>query len=172
MRIAIYAGTFDPVTYGHLSVVEAAAEAFDRLVVLIAKHPTKIPLFTESERLAFLTDCTSHLDNVVCDAFDGLVVQYAQKIGAKFMLRGVRDATDAEYESHLANLNRSLAPEITTFFLPADPALACVSSSRLKSMASFGEDGSSYCSPEIWRQLRQRLFSNHQVCGEDVLHGL
>lgn len=172
MRIAIYAGTFDPVTRGHLSVIEAGSQAFDRLVVLIAVNPEKQPLFTVSERLDFIDQATLHLGNVSSDVTEGLVVEYARQKGARFMVRGIRGATDADYETCLANLNRTCAPEITTFFLPADPELAEVSSSRLKEMAGAGEDGSGFCSPDVWRALLSRIAPRPVHSSEGVKHGL
>ena len=172
MRIAIYAGTFDPITQGHLSVIEAGSKAFDALVVLIGVNPKKQPLFTIKERLGFINQATKHLENVSCDATDGIVVQYARQIGAQFLVRGIRDATDAEYETNLANINRSIAPEITTFFLCADPKLAEVSSSRLKEMAGSGEDGSGFCSSDVWRALQNRIAPRAVHLFKEVNHGL
>ena len=162
MRIAIYAGTFDPITQGHLSVIEAGSKAFDRLIVLIAVNPEKRPLFSAKERLLFIRQAIDHVENARCDVTDGLVVDYARHNGAMFLVRGVRGTTDAQFETTLANINRTMAPEITTFFLPAAPALSEVSSSRLKEMAAAGEkDGARFCSAEVWRFLRQRCSGNY-----------
>jgi len=171
MRVAIYAGTFDPITKGHLSVIEAGSKAFDELVVLLAVNPKKQPLFSVDERLDFINQATGHLDNVSTDATDGVVVQYARRRDARFLVRGIRGATDADYETHLANVNRTIAPEITTFFLAADPQLAEVSSSRLKEMAGFGEDGSGSCSADVWRALRTRLAPPPARSEKEAIHG-
>ncbi|OGQ78064.1 MAG: pantetheine-phosphate adenylyltransferase [Deltaproteobacteria bacterium RIFOXYA12_FULL_58_15] len=157
MRIAVYAGTFDPITAGHLSVIEAAAEAFDRLIVLVAVNPDKHPLFNGAERQAMIEGATEHLEHVAVDTSTGLVVEYARAHGAGFLIRGIRDASDADYETQLANVNRNIAPEVTTFFVPAHTELSRLSSSNLKEMARRGEDGSAYCPALVWQQLVRKL---------------
>ncbi len=157
-RVAIYAGTFDPFTLGHLSVVETAAKAFDRVVVLVAVHPTKKPMFQINERVTLIEKETEHLPGVTCDSTNGLVVEYARCVGAHALVRGVRGATDVEYETELATFNRNAAPEIATFFLPADPGLAQVSSSALKKIAREGRDGTRFCSPLVWQALINRIY--------------
>ena len=109
MRLAVYAGTFDPITRGHLSVIERAAPLFDQLIVLCAVNPEKVPLFTLAERLEMITEATCHLPNVRCDASEGWVVEYARRRGAQVLVRGVRGATDADAETALANANLALA---------------------------------------------------------------
>jgi len=172
MCIAVYAGTFDPVTFGHLSVINSASRAFQKLIALIAVHPTKEPLFSVAERMDFIRDAIPDLDNVVCDYTNGLVVEYAREQGAGFLVRGVRNETDIRYETEIANTNYSLAPEIKTFFIPADPNLACVSSSRLKEMASRGEDGSAYCTQDVWNWLQIRLECHLQYQYREITHEL
>lgn len=168
MRIAIYAGTFDPITAGHLSVIEAAAGLFDRLVVLIAVNPDKRPLFTVEERIELGQASLSSVHvNVTFDSTELLVVEYARQVGATVLVRGIRGATDAEYETEMANFNRSLAPEIETVFLPAHAELARISSSGLKELARCGEDGSTYCSAEVWARLLSRIERNKEICLED-----
>ena len=154
---AVYAGTFDPVTAGHLSVINAAARIFDRVIVLVAVNPDKQPLFTLKERLKMLDKATANHSNVSCESTEGYVVEYARDHGATHMVRGLRDASDAAFETQLAQLNRSLAPEVRTLFVPADPALSEVSSSKLKEMAQNGEDISGLCPPEVASLLARRL---------------
>ena len=154
---AIYAGTFDPPTHGHRSAVEAAAKIFDQVVVLLAVNPDKQPLFSVDERLAMLRANLAHLPDVSCASTEGYVVEYARAVGATHLVRGLRDATDAVYETKMAQLNRDLAPEVTTLFVPADPELSEVSSSRLKALARAGKDFSAYCSTEVAYALKQRL---------------
>ena len=156
MRIAVYAGTFDPVTAGHLSVIEKSSRLFDRLIVLVAVNPEKSPMFSAQERVAMLEAATLEWDNVVCESTNGFVVHHARKRNAMYLVRGVRDATDSQAETALASLNRSLAPEITTIFIPADPHLASVSSSRLKEMARNNEDLSCWCPLEVSRRLSDK----------------
>jgi pantetheine-phosphate adenylyltransferase len=156
-RVAIYAGTFDPPTAGHVSVLERAARLFDGVIALSAVNPSKATLFSVTERLAMLAEATAHLANVRCDHTEGLVVAYARAQDARYLIRGVRGATDADYETALAHANRALAPEIETVFLPADAALSQVSSSALKQRAAAGEDVSAYCPPGVAARLTARL---------------
>jgi pantetheine-phosphate adenylyltransferase len=157
MRIAIYAGTFDPITRGHLSVIERAAQLFDRLVVVVAVNPDKHPLFSGEERRTMIEEVTRPWPNVACDTTSGYVVHFAQAQGARYLVRGVRSSTEVDAEIDLANANRVLAPGIETIFVPAHPALSEVSSSRLKALAASGEEVSRYCSPEVEARLRARL---------------
>jgi pantetheine-phosphate adenylyltransferase len=157
MRTAVYAGTFDPVTWGHLSVVMRAAAAFDRVIVLVANNPGKTPLFDRDQRLRLLRQCLTGVTNVSCDATDGLVVEYCRAHAAGVLVRGVRDATDMQAEAALAELNRTLAPEIVTVYLPAEARLAAVSSSRLKELARAGADASPFCPAPVWTALLERL---------------
>ncbi|HEY3356825.1 MAG TPA: pantetheine-phosphate adenylyltransferase [Polyangia bacterium] len=157
MRVAVYAGTFDPITRGHVSVIERAAPLFDRLIVLVAVNPEKRPLFTVPERLAMIAEATAHLGEVACDATDGWVVEYARAHGARVLVRGIRGATDAAAETALADANLALAPEVVTIFIPAHPRLSAVSSSRLKELAGRGEDLAPLCPEGVARRLVDRL---------------
>lgn len=167
MRLAVYAGTFDPVTRGHLSVIERAARLFDALWVVVAVNPQKRPLFDADERVAMLAEVTARWPNVHCARTDGYVVELARANRARYLVRGVRGATDAEGEIALANLNRALAPEIETVFVPADPELSEVSSSRLKELARAGADLSSICPPELVERLRARVRSEAHDNAQD-----
>lgn len=157
MRIAVYAGTFDPITSGHLSVVERAQVLFDRVVVVVAVNPSKEPLFAPAERVACIEEATSAMGNVAVESTEGLVVELARRLQARFLVRGVRGVTDIEAEIALAHANAELAPEIATVFVPAEPRLAQVSSSRLKELARAGHDVSAYCTPEVALRLRARF---------------
>ncbi len=158
MRIAVYAGTFDPITAGHLSVIEHAAKIFDRVVVLIAVNPDKRTLFSVRERVAMArASWAASGGDVTFDSTEGMVVEYARVVGATVLVRGIRGATDADYETEMAQFNRSLAPEIETVFLPAHAELAQISSSGLKEIASRGGDGSGYCSKVVWASLLERF---------------
>ena len=157
MRLAIYAGTFDPITRGHLSVVERAARLFDRLIVVVAINPSKAPLFSPEEREDMIREVTRPWPNVSCTRTEAYVVALARDRGARYLVRGVRGATDIESEIVLARMNRELAPEIETVFVPAHTELSEVSSSRLKRLAADGLDVSAYCPPEIESRLRRRL---------------
>jgi pantetheine-phosphate adenylyltransferase len=157
MRLAIYAGTFDPITNGHLSVIERAADLFDRLLVVIAVNPAKAPLFSVEERARLIRDTTQAWPNVDCTSTEGFVVELARERGARYLVRGVRGATDIDAEISLARANREMAPAVETVFVPAHAELSGVSSSRLKALALSGADISCYCPPEVEARLRRRL---------------
>ena len=148
MRVAVYAGTFDPVTRGHLSVIERGARLFDRLLRRRRGEPGKQPLFSRrGTRRRCSRRSRARWPNVACASTEGYVVDLAREHGARYLVRGVRGATDVEAEIALANLNRELAPEIETVFIPAHPELSEVSSSKLKELAREGADLSRYCPP-------------------------
>jgi pantetheine-phosphate adenylyltransferase len=130
--IAIYAGSFDPPTAGHLSVARQAARIYAHLVIVVAVNPEKQSLFDADERVALLEQEVRELPNVTVARTDGLIVNYARRIGASVLVRGIRGASDVVSEMQLAHVNRLVAPEIATVFLPADAELAIVSSSALK----------------------------------------
>jgi pantetheine-phosphate adenylyltransferase len=157
VRLAIYAGTFDPITRGHLSVIERAAALFDRLLVVVAVNPAKTPLFSAVEREEMICEVTRPWPNVDCASTDGFVVALAGARGARYLVRGVRGATDIDAEIELAQLNQAIAPEVETVFVPARAELAEVSSSRLKALAVDGRDVSAYCPPEVEARLRNKL---------------
>ncbi|HEX5753328.1 MAG TPA: pantetheine-phosphate adenylyltransferase [Archangium sp.] len=157
MTIAVYAGSFDPVTAGHLSVVRQAARLFGHVVVVVAINPEKRTLLTVAERVELLREVVSLHPNVTVASTEGLIVDYARAIGASVLLRGVRGATDAQFETTLAQANRALAPDLATLFLPAESHLAEVSSSRLKEKLARGEDVSDFCPPAVAAKLRSRL---------------
>jgi pantetheine-phosphate adenylyltransferase len=157
VRVALYAGTFDPVTRGHLSVIERAAALFDRLLVVVAVNPEKQPLFTPEERVEMLRDVVAPFPNVACTSTSGYVVHLARERAARYLVRGVRGATDTDAEIALAHLNHELAPEIETVFIPARADLSEVSSSGLKELVRNGADVSRYCPSEIAARLVQRI---------------
>jgi pantetheine-phosphate adenylyltransferase len=157
VTIAVYAGSFDPVTAGHLSVVRQAARLFGHVVIVVAVHPHKHYLLSTEERVALLREAVALHPNVTVASTEGLVVEFARAIGASVLLRGVRGATDAQFETELAQSNRALAPELSTLFLPAEAHLAQVSSSGLKERIARGEDVSAFCPPAVAARLRERL---------------
>jgi pantetheine-phosphate adenylyltransferase len=157
MTIAVYAGSFDPVTAGHLSVIRQAARLFGHVVVVVAINPEKRTLLTVAERVELLREVVALHPNVSVSSTEGLIVDYARAIGASVLLRGVRGATDAQFETTLAQANRALAPDLATLFLPAEAHLAAVSSSALKEKLERGEDVSDFCPPAVAAKLRQRM---------------
>jgi pantetheine-phosphate adenylyltransferase len=157
MKAAVYAGTFDPVTLGHLSVVSRAVELFDRLWIVVAHNPEKQPLFSVPERVDLLRDVSAPWQTCGVTSTEGYVVTRARELGARYLVRGVRGATDIESELTLARLNHQLAPEIETVFVPAHAELAEVSSSRLKQLAREGADLTRYCPAVVAVRLRWRF---------------
>jgi pantetheine-phosphate adenylyltransferase len=136
--IAIYPGSYDPVTNGHLDLIERASKVFDRLIVAVLRNLEKEPLFTLEERLAMLREVTHGWGNVEVDVFDGLLVEYARRRNARVILRGIRAVSDYEYELQMALMNRKLEPELeTVFMLPAE-AYSYLSSSLVKEIARLG----------------------------------
>ncbi len=139
-RIAVYPGSFDPVTLGHLNVMERASRLFDRLIVGVGVNIEKGTLFTAEERQALIREATKHLKNVEIRAFPGLAVAFVKQCGARIMVRGVRPITDIAAELTMMMANRQLAPDVETLFMIADGELAHVSSSLIKQIASVADD--------------------------------
>jgi pantetheine-phosphate adenylyltransferase len=153
---AIYPGTYDPVTNGHVDVIERAASIFDRLVVGVVREPThKAPTFGIDERVAFLEEALRHLDNVEVDVFSELVVDFARRWGAKTMVKGLRVIADFEWEFQMNHLNRLLAPEIETMYVMSSPQYSFVSSSGVKEIASFGGRVEELVPPAVARRFRE-----------------
>ncbi|EFM57442.1 pantetheine-phosphate adenylyltransferase [Brucella inopinata] len=145
MTIAIYAGSFDPVTNGHIDVLKGALRLADQVIVAIGMHPGKKPLFSFDERVALIkasAKAVLHKDAVRVSviAFDGLVIDAARKHGAQLMVRGLRDGTDLDYEMQMAGMNGTMAPELQTVFLPADPAVRTITATLVRQIASMGGD--------------------------------
>ena len=139
---AICCGSFDPVTKGHEDLVRRAARLFDEVVVLIARNPDKKGFFPEDTRRRFCEKTFADLKNVTVDVWDGIVVDYARKVGATVLVKGVRGTADLEYEQHLAEINRLLAPEVETVLLPTRPQFAAVSSTYARAFLTGGKDPS------------------------------
>jgi len=157
MTIAIYAGSFDPITKGHMSIILQAARMFAHVRVLMAVNPDKKYVLPFLERMQLIQHCVGRIPNVSVDHTQGYVVEYAREIGANFLVRGVRGASDVTYELELATENKNLAPEIQTVLLPADPKLAEVSSSKLKEMIKAGKDVSQWCDLDVAQAVRRQL---------------
>lgn len=166
MNIAIYAGSFDPITEGHLAIIRRAARLFDHLRVLIAVNPDKRGLFTLDERLDLVRAAIAPFPHVSVDATGGYVVEYARRIGAACLVRGVRGAEDADAETRLARLNEALAPELPTLLLPAESSWVAVSSSDLKARARAGESLDGLCPPGVADRLRDRFGASASMPSE------
>jgi len=154
---ALYPGTFDPPTNGHVDLITRGAKLFGHLTVAVLVNPVKNPLFTVEERVEMLTEVTSSLDNVSVATFDGLMVEFARKQGASAVLRGIRAISDYEYEFQMALMNRRLAPEIETVFLQPAGRYSFVSSRMLKEVYAFGGDVSGLVPPNVLKRMRERI---------------
>jgi len=157
MSRAICPGTFDPVTNGHLDIIERAAKVFDHVFVVMFRNPAKTPMFDITERMEMLREATGHLPNVSVDASDGLLVEYARSVGAQVIVKGLRAVTDFEYELQMALMNKKLANEIETVFLPTATDYAYLSSNMVKMLAGFGACTRGLVPPGVESRLAQRL---------------
>jgi pantetheine-phosphate adenylyltransferase len=157
MRTAIYPGSFDPLTNGHLDVVQRAAKLFDRVVVAVAKNEGKKPLFTHRERLALVKQSLKHLPNVEADAFDGLLVEYVVAKKAQAIVRGLRAVSDFEFEFQLALMNRKLNENIETIFMMPKDTYTFLSSRIVKEIARLGGDVSSFVPSHVQMALAKKL---------------
>ena len=156
MITAIYPGTYDPVTLGHVDIITRAAAIFDRLVVGVVRDPHhKETMFSVEERVAFLEDALRHVDNVEVDVFSELVVDFARKHDAKTMVKGLRVIADFEWEFQMNHLNRLLAPEVETMYVMSSPAYSFVSSSGVKEIASFGGKVDELVPDAVARRFRE-----------------
>ncbi len=159
MRRAVYPGTFDPATNGHLDVIERGSIIFDHLVVAVARHPEKAPVFSVAERVEMLESLVRRMKNVSVDSFDGLVVDYVRKKKLHFILRGVRFVSDFEYEFQMALTNRALEPSVDTVFVMPNERYSFVSSRLIKEAMVMGGNVSQFLPRAIERKLRKRLSS-------------
>ena len=155
--VAIYPGTFDPITYGHIDVVHRAAAMFSRVIVLVAQNSSKSPLLPLQERLDLVRSVFRGAENVEADAFDGLLVDYARKVGATVLLRGLRAVSDFEYEFQMALTNRKLSRTIDTVFLVPDERYTYLNSSIVREVARLGGDVSDFVPPIVRRRLERAL---------------
>lgn len=154
---ALYPGTFDPPTNGHVDLIQRGSKLFEHLTVAVLNNPGKNPLFTVSERVEMLQEATRSLGSVSVATFDGLMVDFARSIGATAVLRGIRAITDYEYEFQMALMNRRLAPEIETVFLQPAGRYSFVSSRMVKEVFSFHGDISGLVPPNVLKRLRGRI---------------
>ena len=155
---AIYPGSFDPVTYGHIDLIKRAQEIFHEVIVAVAHNPHKKPLFSIKERVRMLKVATSGMKGVEVSDFNGLVVDYARKQKIKVLIRGVRMISDFEYEFQMALTNRKIAPDIETIFLMPHESYSYLSSRLLKEAASLGADLSSFVPDFIGKALKKKLY--------------
>jgi pantetheine-phosphate adenylyltransferase len=161
-RTALYAGSFDPVTNGHVDVVRHAARLADRLVIAIGVHPGKMPLFSAEERLAMVVETCAPVAReagceLACIMFDDLVVAAARPEGASLLIRGLRDGTDLDYEMQMAGMNEAMAPEVGTVFVPASPAVRPITATLVRQIASMGGDATAFVPASVLRRLHSKF---------------
>ena len=156
MKIAIYPGTFDPVTNGHIDILERALKLFDKVIITIARNTAKNPLFTEAERIALLRQVTKRYKNVEVDSFDGLLVEYVQKRNAVSVVRGLRAMTDFEYELQMALMNRKLDEKMETVFLMPNEKYTYLSSNFVREIARLGCDVSKFVPSVVLKALQKK----------------
>ena len=158
-RVAIYPGTFDPITYGHIDVVERATHLFPHVIVLVARNTSKAPMFTDDERVSMIRNVFRKNGRVVVDGLDGLLVDYARQVGASVIVRGLRAVSDFEIEFQMALTNRKLSPNIDTVFLVPDERYTYLNSSIVREVARLGGDVSDFVPPSVRRQLEKKVSS-------------
>jgi pantetheine-phosphate adenylyltransferase len=156
-RVAVYPGTFDPITNGHTDLVARAARVFPKVIVAIAESPHKKPLFSLGERISLSRKQMAHLANVEVVGFNSLLADFVQQIGATIIIRGLRAVSDFEYEFQLASMNRHLAPKVETLFLTPDEEFSFISSSLVKEIARLDGDVSEIVAAEVQQAMRQRF---------------
>jgi len=161
-RVALFAGSFDPITNGHLDVVSKAVCLADRLVLAVGVHPGKTPLFPAEERLAMLEEICAPLARAAgcelsCTTFGDLVVTAARRAGATILIRGLRDAADFDYEMQMAGMNGTMAPEVQTVFLPASPAVRPITATLVRQIAAMGGDVSAFVPKEVAARLKKKF---------------
>lgn len=156
MKIAIYPGSFDPVTNGHVDIIKRAAKLFTKVVVAVIGNPEKKSRFTLEQRVAMIKESLPHMSHVVVESFDGLLVEYAKKKKAHTIIRGLRAVSDFDYEFQMALTNRKMAPDIETLFFMTDYKYSYLSSSFVKQIAHFGGDVSELVPAAVAKRLREK----------------
>lgn len=159
MKTVICPGSFDPVTKGHMDIIERASKLFDKVVVAVLNNASKNPCFTIDERIELLKQTTAHLENVEISTFDGLLVDFAKLRGASAVVKGLRAVTDFEYEFQMSMINKKLCPEIETIFLNTSQEYMYLSSSVVKQIARAGGDISMFVPEEIRDKIVDRLLN-------------
>lgn len=157
MKVGIYAGSFDPITLGHLDVIERASRIVDKLVIGVLNNTSKTPSFTAEERVELIKRVTKNIPNVETETFDGLAVEFARKKNARILVRGLRAVTDFEYELQIAQLNHKLDSNIDTIFLTTSVQYSYLSSSIVKEIARFGGDISQFVPKEVKQDIYDKL---------------
>lgn len=161
MAKVIYPGTFDPVTNGHIDIVQRATELFEQVIVTVARNPSKTALFSVEERVQMLKESLKEFENVIVDSFDGLVVEHARNVGAVGIIRGLRAISDFEYEFQMALMNRKLAGEITTILLMPHARYTYLNSTIIRNLAQFKGNVSEFVPPIVNKKLKEKFGSKN-----------
>jgi len=156
-RTAIYPGSFDPLTNGHLAIIQRGLKVFDRLIVAVANNPQKKPLFTAEERTELIAGAVGNDPRIEVDSFDALLVEYVKKKGVHTVLRGLRAVSDFEFEFQIANMNRHLLPDLETVFVMTGEDYFFVSARLVREVATFGGDVSAFVPQNVLEGLRRKL---------------
>jgi pantetheine-phosphate adenylyltransferase len=156
-RFAIYPGSFDPLTNGHLAIIQRGLKVFDRLVVAVANNPEKKPLFSVDERKKMISEAVGDDDRVEVDSFDALLVEYVRRKGVHTVLRGLRAVSDFEFEFQIANMNRHLLPDLETVFVMTGEDYFFVSARLVREVATFGGDVSAFVPANVLQMLKRKL---------------
>jgi pantetheine-phosphate adenylyltransferase len=156
-RIAVFAGSFDPITFGHMDAIRRASKLFDELILGVGRSHLKGPMFTWQERIELIEDACKGLPNIRVTHFEGLAVEFAKRQGAHAFVRGLRTEHDSVYEIQMAMMNRHLAPELETVFIPTSSDCSYISSTLAKDIASYGGDISKLVPPNVEKKLKERL---------------
>ena len=158
LKIALYPGSFDPFTYGHLDILERACSLFDEVIVTIANNSSKTALFSVEVKTSLIEDCTGHLDNVSVASFGGLLVHYAEEVGATALIRGLRTVSDFDYEFRMAFANRRLAPDVETVFLMTSEEHSLISASIVREIHRHGGDISTFVPEPVQKALTKKTY--------------
>ena len=157
MKIAICPGSFDPITKGHVDIIERTCKLFDKVYAVVMVNPTKVPTFSTEERMELIKACTKHLDNVEVECFAGLIADYAKQKGACTLVKGLRAVTDFEYEFQQALTNKKLNPNLETLFMVTNQEYMYLSSTIVRQIANFGGDISQFVPEEIKDKLIEKM---------------
>ena len=156
MRIAVYPGSFDPITNGHLDIIRRAAKVYDKVVIGVLSNINKKPVFTAEERAQMIRESTEEISNIEVDVFSGLLVDFAKTKGAQVIVKGLRTVADFEYEFQMALLNKALNPEYETMFMMTDTKYSYISSSMVKEVAKFHGDLTGFVPPQIVDKIKNK----------------
>lgn len=157
MKRAVYPGSFDPLTLGHLDIIKRSAKNCEELIVAVVRNPSKNPLFTTQERVDIINEATKDMPNVKADCFEGLLIHYVESVGAETIIKGLRAITDFEYEFQMAMMNRKLNSNIDTMFLMAGNRYSYLSSSMVKEVFKLGGDVSCLVTEQVLRKLEEKV---------------